>query len=333
MNALRVGISGCTPAAIAAAQATLVHDHCRVVAAHDDDPAALAAFRAATGVGTVTGDFAALLATGIDFVVLMHGAGDRLARVQAAVEQAVPVLLEAPLAFDADTAGRLLAACDAVQMKCGVMVPGHGDPLLEQLRRMIAADWLGGIVAVQTVAGEPLALHTGSRPLPSPFVQHAANQLQLVRWLSGRAVLRVTAQTLRAVAPELPDTGVATAVLRGNLAATFTASHAFAANTLAVHGLDGGFRLAGDRLWLCGRNAFRGPVFDYPSAGAELVLTRAELRPALAALQPEHELLGRFARWLEDSDDFPCPGEQALDDLRAAVAMDRAAVSGRTETI
>lgn len=331
MNQLRVGVSGCTASAEALVRAAHEHRQCRVVAAHDDDPARLQAFVGATGIGFQTGDFQALLGSGVDFVVLTNGSSRRLERLQAAAEQVVSVLLEGPLAADRATAEAILAAADAAAIKCGVLVPGHDDPLLEQLRRMIAADWLGGIVAVQALAGEPLALQVPPPPLLSPFLQHTTQQLQVVSWLTGRAVIRVGAQTTRVVAPAAADTGVATALLRGNVLATFTASHACAGHGLAILGTDGGVRIADDRIWLRGRREFGGQLFDYPKGLGELVLTRSELAPALQAQAAAHEPLGRFARWLEDCDDFPCPAEQAFADLAAALAMQRAAVSGRIE--
>jgi hypothetical protein len=182
---------------------------------------------------------------------------------------------------------------------------------------------------VQAVAAAPLALHAAAPPLLPPFVHHTTEQLQLVSWLTGRAVIRVTAQTTRVLSPTAADTGVATALLRGNLLATFTASHAFTGHSLAVLGTDGGIRIADDRIWLRGRREFRGQVFDYPADIGELVLSRAELAPALQAQAAAFEPLGRFARWLEDYDDYPCPADAAMADLTAALAMHEAARSGR----
>jgi predicted dehydrogenase len=333
VKVLRVGLSGCTANALALVRAAHEHGHCRVVAAHDDDAARLARFCADAGIGFAAPDFAALLGSGVDFVVLTEGSEPRLARVRSAAEQVVPVLLEGPLAGDLETATAIVAATDAAEVQCGVLVPGQDDPLLEQLRRMIAADWLGGVVAVQALAGEPLALRAGPASLLPPFVQHTTHQLQLVSWLTGRAAVRVGAQLTRVIAPSEPDTGVATALLRGNVLATFTASHAFAGRGLAIHGTDGGVRIADDRIWLRGRREFRGQLFDYPAGLGELVLSRSELAPALQAQAAAHEPLGRFCRWLEDCDDFPCPAETALADLRAALAMQRAAQSRRLEDV
>jgi len=132
----------------------------------------------------------------------------------------------------------------------------------------------------------------------------------------------------------LPTDGtVATALLRGNVLCTFVASHLTRVKVFAIHGTDGGVRLAGDRIWLCGHTEYRGEVFDYVRAGEEQVLLRADLRESLAAATPQSELHGRFVRWIDDCDDFPCSGEQAALDLRVLDAIARAAASGTTETV
>ena len=145
--------------------------------------------------------------------------------------------------------------------------------------------------------------------------------------------MQVTAQSVRGFLPIPNDGTVATAILRGNVMCTFAATHLARVRVFAVHGTDGGVRLAGDRIWLTGHTEFRGDVFDYLTPGQERIFTRDELAPALAAKAPECELHGRFARWIDDCDDFPCPGEQAALDHRVFDAFQRAAASGRTEQV
>ena len=98
---LRAGISGCGPSGRALVAAARVAGLGSVIAAHGDDDAALATLRSATPVGPATTDFAALLATGVDFVVLAGPLAARLAQVRAAAEQAVAGTATAPLAASA----------------------------------------------------------------------------------------------------------------------------------------------------------------------------------------------------------------------------------------
>lgn len=319
-----------------------MHEHVDIVAAHDPDPRALAALQARTGIGFTTAQFAELLGSGIDFVVLAGPPGARLEQVRQAAEQNVHCLLHAPFANDLASAEAMVDACARAEVRLGVAVPGHADPVLEQVRRMIAANWLGGVTAVQCMSGsDDLLVRPPEADDPrlqadaalDPFVALAGESVHLAAWLSGRPTLRVAAQSVQGFLPLPADGGAATAVLRGNVLCTFLASRLCRVRMLAVHGTDGGARLAGDRIWLFGQNEFRGDVFDYTQPGHEQVHSRAELAEPLAARLPGCELHGRFARWIDDCDDFPCTGEQALEDQRVLDAMQRAAASGRVETV
>jgi predicted dehydrogenase len=333
VNTLRAGLSGCSGVGASLLQRLPLHRDATIVVAHDDDAGRAAAFAAEHRLGTAAASFAALLATGIDFVVLAGNLAARREQVAAAAAQGVHCLLLAPFAADLATAVAMASDCAAAQVKLGVLVPEFADPLWDQVRRMIAADWLGGVVAVQGLLGvdEGLRGSAGDVPTCHPFVDLASRHVHLASWLVGRPGLRVTAQSTRAVGVA-DDGGVATAVLRGNVACTFTCSRASSAEAFAVHGTDGSVRVAGECVLLRGRHEFRGASFDYLVPGQELALSRAELQPGPGAAAAS-ELVGRFARWIEDCDDFPCPAEQALEDLRLVAAMLRAAQSGRTETV
>ncbi len=343
MTKLRAGISGCGKAGLAAVLQIRRHEFCDVVAAHDPSAEALRAFREQTAIGLCTASFDELLATGIDFVILAGPCGVRMDQVQRAAEQGVHCLLHAPMAPDSTAAAAMVAVCEQAQVKLGVAVNGQDDPVLEQLRRMIASDWLGGPVCVQGLWAENPMLSTlppaGSWQLQpelagrDPMLVLASHHVHLASWLLGRSVLEVTAQTATGFLPLPADGAVATARLRGNVLCTFAASHLAAARVLAIHGTDGGVRIAGDRVWLLGHTEFRGEVFDYLRPREELVVSRADLQAALAAQAPDAELHGRFARWIDDLDDFPCPGDQAVLDMQVLDAMARAATSGQREVV
>lgn len=326
MTPLRAGLSGCTPAAAALLRATCAHDYCAIVAAHDDDADAARTFAAAHRLGLATDRLDELLGYGIDLLIHTGPVAARTALVTRAAEQGVPCLLLAPLAADLPTAQALLQTAAAAQVRLGVLVPEFADPLWDQVRRMIAADWLGGIVAVQAICGVDDELR-GIQGDAHPFFALLSRPLHLLGWLVGRPATHVSAQIVHGLCGE-ESGGVATAVLRGGIACTFACSRTTSATSFAVHGTDGGIRVSGDRVWLRGKAPFRGDVFDYPRANEELSLPRAKLDLAASHLAGEHELVGRFARWIEDCDDYPCPAEQAVADLRVVDAMLRAARSG-----
>jgi predicted dehydrogenase len=196
---------------------------------------------------------------------------------------------------------------------------------------MIAADWLGGVVCVSSISCDDKLLRTGNvTDGGDAFVAFASEHVHVTSWLTSRQAISVTAQTTRSFGPDLDDGGVATVVLRGNIPCTYITSRLTRAKGYAIHGTDGGVRIADDRIWLSGQRPYQGDVFDYETPGIEQVLSRRDLQNALAAHRSGIELHGRFARWLEDTDDFPCPIEQAIIDFEAIDAMTRAARDGRT---
>lgn len=340
---LRAGLSGCGALARRIVDQVRSHDHCDIVAVHDPDATALASFAEATGVAFATTSFDELLGSGVDFVVLAGPAGVRLDQVRRAAEQSVHCLLHAPMALDADDAAAMVAICEQAGVKLGVAVHGQDDPVLDQFRRMIAADWFGGLVLIQGTWGEDDLLRSPAargdwRLEPrvagaDPLLRLAAHHVHLATWLSGRAALSVTAQSCGGFLPLPRDSAVASALLRGNVLCTFAASHLTRLRAFAIHGTDGGMRIAGERVWACGRTPYQGELFDYVDVDRDLVVALDQFPGRIAELRKGLELHGRFARWIDDLDDFPCPAEQALVDMRMLAAMSRAAATGRTETV
>lgn len=332
MTSLQVGISGCDATTLRTLAAVAAHADCAVAALHDDDAAALASTQTIARAGVATTDFQRFLQSGVDFVVLGGPLAQRAERLHAANEQAVPCLLRAPMANDLAMAQALAADSEAHGQRLAVAVPGHDDPLFEQIRRMLAEDWLGGLVAVQAIAGDDALLRPPHQPRAHPAYERLAPLLHQLTWLCGREVVSVTAQGVATYGRDVEHIA-ATAQLRGGALLTMHGSHTTRANAIAIHGTDGGVRLAGDRIWLCGKRPFRGRVFAYEHAGDELVLARTDLQPAIDAAAPRLEPLGRFARWLDDRDDFPCPAEQALVDLQVVDAIVRALHTGACERV
>lgn len=339
---LRAGVFGCGADGLWSAAQILGQDDCELAAAGDEDSAARERFAAETGLALVTDSLDELLATGIDFVVLGGPGLQRRSQVELAAEQGVHCLLHAPMATDAEDAAAMNAACEAAELQLGVLVRPQGDPVFEQLRQMIVADWLGGIVHVQCLAGDDDLLRRPptdddprlqTRITDNPLLELASHHVHLTTWLTGRAPISVTAQMSRGFLPLPTDSAVATATLRGNVLCTFAASHLLRAEQIAIHGTDGFVRLASDRISLCGRNEFRGHVFDYVEPGTELMLLRRDLTEAITRETAAAELHGRFARAIDDRDDFPCTGEQAILDLRLLDAMARAISTGATEKV
>ncbi len=316
------------------------HAHCEVAALHDPDPEARARLGENAVVRARFGDFEAMLQSGIDFVVLANPCGDRLGQVEAAAAQGVSVLLHAPMAPDAATASAMVTAANAAGVKIGVAVPLQAEPMLEQLRRMIADDWLGTPVVVHAMTASDRVLRTppapghwqrdvhrsGSGALP----KLAAESVHLTVWLTERAPMATVALAATGFTSLPEDGAVAALRLRGGALCTFASSHLCAGSSLAIHGTDGSAHLIPQQSWFLGRKVFRGDSFDYQQAGVLQMVPRDLHDEPLAG---HFELHGRFARWLDDRDDFPCPGDQAALDMLALDAMQRSIASGRSETV
>lgn len=343
MSTLRAGLSGCGARGAQAARLLRASHDCRLAALHDPDATALHDLGSAHAIGSRHADFASLLQSGIDLVVLAGPCGDRLPQVEAAAEQGVHCLLHAPMAPDAQTARAMVTACDRAGVKLGLAIPSQADPRFDALRRLVSEDFFGAVVLVHATCADdtvlrnpPAASHWRRDPTragPGVLRQLGSEALHLVHWLCGRAPLRVTAQTAHGLTTLPQDSAVATLALRGGGLCTLAASHVANGSMLTLHGTDGHATLADDGITLRGRRTLEDSLFDYGPPGAVRTWSRAELGPALEARAPDLELHGRFARWIDDLDDFPCPGDLAAEDMLTLEAIDRVQQPDRSEPV
>ena len=205
MSHLRVGLSGCGHRGAEVVRLIRTHDDCDVVALHDVDAAALARLGNETAINSRHTDFDAMLATGVDFVVLTGSPGERLAQVQAVTQQGVHCCVHAPMALDGETADRMVALAEAAGVKLGVVVPMQAEAVLDQLRVMLADDWIGAPTLLTALCADDRWLR--HPPPPGHWMrdaarsgEHAAQQLgtehlHLASWLTGRAPLSATEQS------------------------------------------------------------------------------------------------------------------------------------------
>lgn len=323
---MRVGLSGCGRRGAAVIAQVRTHSHCDVVALHDPDPAARDRLGEATGIGLRFDDFEAMLGTGVDFVVLAGPCGDRLAQVEAAAQQGAHCLLHAPMAPDATSAAAMAAGCEKAGVQLGVVVPMLAEPVAEQLRRMLADGWLGAAAVAHALTADdewlhapPPQAHWRRDPLRAgsgALVQLASESLHALCWLLGRTPVRGTSLATQGTSALGEDTACAVVELRGGILCSLAASNLARGNVFSIHGTDGSFCLERDRLVLRGQQEVRGEVFDYEAPGIETAVPLDAIESASLPLRPDCELHGRFARFLDDRDDFPILGEQAAAELR-----------------
>lgn len=308
MNALRAGLSGCARFLADEHQTLLLQHDCDLVALHDDDRAALFACAAMTGITLRAHDYAALLATGVDFVVL-RGAHHLAERAAAAAEQGAHVFVHHDAldgGADCDALAAVVAACEQHDLRLGFGAPLLHDPALHDLRALLASGAIGALTELQLCGAAPLGA----------FVPLAA-------WLTGRPARSVRMQNSGG-SPR------ATLQLAGD-ATVQLACTPHAASSVTVHGTEGWCIVQPERCGLQTRTGWNGNVIASNDPGQERWIERDASAETQARGRAEPH--GTFARWIEECDVFPCPGEQLVEDLRTLRALEASQRSGQDQAV
>lgn len=159
----------------------VAHEHARTVAA---------------GLGA---DFLpsvdALLASGLDGLVIATGTGTHPELIEAGVDAGIPVFCEKPVAL---TAADALPVLEYVQERQGVVQIGHQrrfDPGYIEARRAFQAGELGWIHSLRAVtcdmAPPPIEFLANSGGL---FRDCSVHDFDILRWLTGREIVEVYAR-------------------------------------------------------------------------------------------------------------------------------------------
>ncbi|GAB4158589.1 MAG: hypothetical protein Fur0037_26070 [Planctomycetota bacterium] len=334
MTRLQAGLSGCGATAKTVVEAAMRAADWEIPACYDPDPAAARDL----GAGEPRRSFDDLLAAGVDFVVLTGPVSTHEEQVRKAAEQGVHCLVHAPFAPDLAAARRMVESCEIHGVKLGVVVPEQEDPLVEQIRLLIDEDYFGPITAVQTLAGDDRLLRS---PPPAgdwrrdpavigsgAFLRLCTPHLHLCTWLCARPIVELAAVASSGFSVLDQDAVSVSAVLRGGALWSMTGTHLARGRMIRLSGTDGEAMVDGHGLLLRGRSPVGGYLVDHPRAKEPRLFTHPELALRLQALKTRLELHGRFARWLDDRDDFPCTGEQAALDFAAVDAVREAVRSG-----
>jgi predicted dehydrogenase len=348
---LRIAFVGCGGVAAHYLSVYAACDWARVAVCIDADPAVAA--RAALQLTTarhpraprVTTEFAAALAPEIAIVVI--NTPNHLHREQAlaAIEAGKHVLLQKPLAADIEDAAALCRAAETARGVCGLYLSYFDQPLMYDLREMLAAGWFGDAAhfaarlmhrgglawSDAALAGQPtwrssLALTGGGC-----FIQLAVHYIHLFRWLSGAQVARVMAIRRNRHCPGLEGEDLAIALLEFDNGALATLETAWCAGgeQLAIHGTRGSVVYLNNR-WLSldsGAGPYQGRVIAAPSTGD----SAAPLELLPPALGDSTNPLNQHRRFLEAvRDGLPAPVSfsSGLTDMRVVRAFYESAQTG-----
>jgi UDP-N-acetylglucosamine 3-dehydrogenase len=158
--------------------------------------------------GLVFGDLDALLRAGApDFAIVAVPTEEHVAAVSRLAAEGIHVLVEKPLAASAGEGRLLIDACHAAGIHAAVGHVERFNPALLKLREKTRAGELGQVFLVATERIGPFPDRVRDVGVIKDLATH---DLDLVRWLGGAPVERVSAETQHRMGREYEDLVLAT---------------------------------------------------------------------------------------------------------------------------
>lgn len=150
----------------------------------------------------------ALLASGLDGLVIATGTGTHPELIRAGVDAGIPVLCEKPVALNVADA---LPVLDYIRDRNGIVQIGHQrrfDAGYQEARRAYQAGELGWIHSLRAVtcdmAPPPVEFLAGSGGL---FRDCSVHDFDILRWLTGREIVEVYARGSNNGDPAIGEAG------------------------------------------------------------------------------------------------------------------------------
>jgi predicted dehydrogenase len=166
--------------------------------------------------GLVVPSIDALLAAGtLDFAVVAVPTEEHLPAVEALAAAGVSVLVEKPLAASTEEADRIIAVCAEHGVRGAVGHVERCNPALLELRRRALDGQLGEVYLVATERVGPFPARIRDVGVVKDLATH---DLDLVRWLGGAPIDRVSAQTSHRMGRPHEDIVLATGRLTSDVA-------------------------------------------------------------------------------------------------------------------
>ncbi|MDE3168075.1 MAG: Gfo/Idh/MocA family oxidoreductase [Acidobacteriota bacterium] len=299
-------------------------------------------------------DFADALGPEIDAVVISTPNHLHREQAVAAIAAGKHVLLQKPVAHTlADAEAIEAAAAARPDRTIGLYMSYFDQPLIHDLRDMIAGGWLGGVVhcyarlmhqggmmwSREALAGRRTWRGRVSETGGGCFIQLAVHYLHIFEWATGARVVRATGFTRRLHCPGLEGEDLASAVFELDTGAMITIDTAWCASgeELSVHGTLGRFTYRDNRLALASiAGPFTGRVARYDGGqepafgGPQGVEQQMEVRPP--AFDDVTNPLNQHRQFLEavrDRRPAPVSIPSGVRDLRLVMAVYESARSGR----
>jgi predicted dehydrogenase len=231
--------------------------------------------------GVATQDFAAALAGDVDAVIVSTPNWLHRPQAVAAIEAGKHVLLQKPVAATLADAEAIAAAAARSTRTVGLYMSYFDQPLVHDLRDMVAKGWLGDVVhcyarlmhkggmmwSEEALRGNRTWRGSVEETGGGCFIQLAVHYIHIFEWISDAKVVRATGFTRNLHCPGLEGEDLAVAVLEMDSGAMVTLDTAWCANgeELSVHGTLGRFNYRDNlRLALASSaGAFEGRVARY----------------------------------------------------------------------
>jgi predicted dehydrogenase len=320
----------------------------------DSDNARRAADTLRSHEPLITADFACALALEVDAVIINTPNSLHSEQAVAAIHAGKHVLLQKPVAATVEDASQIERVAAGSNRTIGLYMSYFDQPLIHDLRDMIAQERLGSPVhgyarlmhkggmmwSQEALRGKPTWRGSLSATGGGCFIQLAVHYIHIFEWATGRRVRRVTAFTRNLQCPGLEGEDLAVAILELDSGMMITLDTAWCTHgeELAVFGTLGRFEYR-DNRWLTlatTTGPFTGRVAHYSGGMTEAFggpkgedQQLEVLPPALGdAANPlnQHRVFLEAAR-----DGCPAPVSIAsgVHDMRVVKAVYDSASSGR----
>jgi predicted dehydrogenase len=294
VNKLRVAFVGCGGVAAHYLSVYRALDWVQVVACIDVQPAVAASAAQFLSQGNdpasplVATDYAAALTDEVDVAVI--NTPNHLHHQQAisALEAGKHVLLQKPVAPTVAEAEEIARAAAQAKGVSGLYMSYFDQPLMHDLKGMIAAGWFGkvghfyarlmhrgGLIrSQQALGGQRTWRESAAQTGGGCFIQLAVHYIHLIEWMNDDRVVRATAIAKNQHCPGLEGEDIASAILEfeSGALATLDMGWSVYGEQFSVHGTEGSAEYLNNRLLLLEskEHAFHGRVVNYSAATVDL---------------------------------------------------------------
>lgn len=363
MSKLRIAFVGCGGVAAHYLNVYRSLDWVQVVACIDTQPAIAAAAVAALSKEEsipplVTADYAAALADNVDVVVINTPNHLHHEQAIAALDAGKHVLLQKPVAPTVAEAERIAQAAARAKGASGLYMSYFDQPLLHDLKEMIAAGWFGkvghfyarlmhrgGLIrSQQALNGQRTWRESTVQTGGGCFIQLAVHYIHLMEWMNSDRIARVTAITKNQHCPGLEGEDIASAILEfeSGALATLDMGWSVYGEQFSVHGTEGGAEYLNNRMLLLesATHSFSGRAVNYTAARIDLPWGQSGAESLSEIVPPamgDHtNPLNQHRAFLEAVRDGVPPFvsiESGVNDLRVVAAVYESANTGRAVAV